>query len=264
MAFTLSFSQHLYFLNKDRYKKWVIPNIVYDAIHMSKQNNNLSSIVILGDSVASQLFEHSKYCARIYSMTSVASAGMVGHYILLNNYLKAGNHVDAVYLLFIPESFYNNLHDAHVYNYFLKPFYIEEYYPLFTENVWTQIHKIPYYQFCRFPHILTSNWSPDLSLKDDINYSFISPISAEYLIKIKELSIKHNFKMVIVPMPARLSKKSCFEKMNKKEIANYHLENEFKDYFKNILYLPDSNFRDDTHLKNPENYREYYLNNFIK
>ena len=102
---------------------------------------------------------------------------MVGQFILLNNYINAGNEPDTVYLLVSPFSFRNNLDQVYTYHYFLKPFYTDEYKPMFSETVTEQIHKIPYYNFCRIPFILTSDWAPDFSLKDKIDYTFLSPIS---------------------------------------------------------------------------------------
>jgi hypothetical protein len=180
---------------------------------------------------------------------------MVGHYLLLNNYLNAGNEVDTVYMLFSPFSFQNNLNQVYTYHYFLKPFYTDEYKPYFTETVNKQIQKVPYYKFCRNPLVLTSDWAPDFTPKDTINYSFLSPISVEYIAKIKELSTKHDFKLIFVAPPASMSKKPLIEKMDQNEIVKNNLSNEFGNYFKNMIYLPDNNFFDGTHLKEPEAYK---------
>jgi hypothetical protein len=191
---------------------------------------------------------------------------MAGHYILLNNYLNAGNEVDTVVLIYTAFSFLNNLDQVYTYHYFLKPFYINEYKPLFTKKLNEQIQKIPYSNFCRFPYILTSNWAPNWISTDTIKYSFLSPISIEYLIRIKELSTKCNFKLIILPAITALSKKPIVEKMDKMEIVNNNLECEFEIYFKSILYLNDSLFVDGVHLKKEhvEYYTKYYKDKLIR
>lgn len=254
----------LFQLHTKRYKTNIRGFEIYNAIHKSKQTNQSATIILLGDSVAYQLFDNRTNNQPIYSLACNRAIGMVGHFILLNNYLNAGNQVDTVYLLFTPYSFINNLDEVMTYHYFLKPFYLEEYFPLFTGTVMNQIHKIPYYQLSRFPLILTSHWAPDFTPKDKINYTFLSPISVEYLVKIKELSIKHGFKVIVVSPPVSLSRKRDIEKMNKNEIVINNFDNEFSNYFQNIIYLDDGNFIDGVHLKNPRKYKEYYENTFTK
>jgi hypothetical protein len=263
--FALSHVRPLYLLSKDRYKRTVAGKEVYYSIRKSKQRNVLSSRILLGDSVAYQLFKNTTSNAPLYSLACNQAVGMTGHFILLDNYLKAGNHVDAVYLLFSPFSFSNNLNQVYTYQYFLKPFYTDEYFPLFTETVVRQIHKIPYYYLSRYPNVLTSNWAPDFVSKDKINYTFLSPVSAQYVAKIRELSIKYDFEFVIMPTPISMSNKPKIEKMNKNEIAVNNLESEFKNYFNDILYLDDSNFiSDGAHLKNPQKYAKYYEDALLK
>jgi hypothetical protein len=190
----------LYLLYNDRYKDTVAGNEIYYSITKSKKKNR-SKKALFGDSVAKQLFDSKTNNDTINSLACNQSIGMVGQYILLNNYLEAGNEVDTVFLLFQPFSFQNNLNQVYTYHYFLKPFYNKEYLPQFSNIVKEQIAKIPYYKFCRYPSILTSNWAPDLNSKDEINYSFLSPVSTEYLKKIKELSTKYKFKLIILPTP---------------------------------------------------------------
>jgi hypothetical protein len=89
----------------------------------------------------------------------------------------------------------------------------------------------------------------------------------EYLSKIKELSIKYNFKLIILPTPTRFSNKISIEKINKNEIVKTGLGNEFKNYFENIIYVNDTNFSDNVHLKNKNMYtelNEYYKNKLMK
>ena len=254
-----------YLLYKDKYKETVAGNEIYYSIFKSKQKKK-SKKILLGDSVGNQLFNNKKNNDTLNSLACNQSIAMVGHYLLLNNYLNAGNEVDTVFMLFSPFSFKNDLDQVYTYHYFLKPFYTDEYKPYFSETVTKQIEKVPYHQFSRYPIILTSDWAPDFTPKDSANYTFLSPISVEYLQKIKTLSIQHNFKLIIMPPPASMSKKPLIEKMNKAEYANTGLTAEFDSYFSNFFFLPDSDFTDGTHLIKPQVdvYNEYYKNKFIK
>jgi hypothetical protein len=161
----------------------------------------------------------------------------------------------------------NNLDEVYTYHYFLKPFYIKEYYPLFTVTVKEQVHKIPYYFVCREPNILTSNWAPNFKSKDVIDYTFLSPVSVEYLSKMKELSIKNNFRLIILPTPTRVSNKIFIEKINRNEIVKTGLKNEFDSYFEKLIFINDTNFSDNVHLKNQKmntEFADYYKNKLMK
>ena len=259
----LSHVRPLYLLDHDRYKRSGAGSEVYYSIHKSEQRNASATRILLGDSVARQIFSNITNNYPVYSLACNQAIGMVGQFILLDNYLRAGNHVDTVYLLLAPGSFANNLDQVYTYHYFLKPFYTREYLALLTETVIKQIHKIPYYYLSRYPHILTSNWAPDFVSKDKAAYEFLSPISAEYLVKIKELSVKHGFEFVMVAAPTKLSNRRSIENM-KKEVVMNNLQDEFGDYFNNMLYLDDSEFGGDgVHIKDAPKYREYYMKGFM-
>ena len=255
----------VFLIATDAYKHSVAGNEIYHSIFKSKQKNKAKKLII-GDSVGKQLFSNTTKNDNINSLTCNKGISMAGHFILLNNYLNAGNKVDTVYLIFTPFSFQNNLNDVFTYHYFLKPFYTDEYKPLFTKSVNEQIQKIPYYEFCRFPNILTSNWAPDFKTKDKTDYTFLSPISVEYLLKIKELSIKHNFKVIILPTPTRQSRKAEIKGMARAEITKNNLTSEFRNYFEDIIYLNDKDFIDDVHIKREklEYFTEYYKDKFMK
>jgi hypothetical protein len=253
-----------YWVLSGKYKVIVAGNEIYHSIFKSKQKKK-SKKILLGDSVCYQLFPNTSDNGNLNSLACNQAISMVGQFILLNNYLNAGNKVDTVCLIYTPFSFLNNLDQEYTYHYFLKPFYINEYKPLLTKKAQDQIEKIPYFKFCRFSNILASNWAPNFVSKDTVKYSFLSPISIEYLVKMKKLSIKHNFTLVILPTPTALSKKLSVEKMDKNEISNNNLEREFKNYFKSILYLNDSFFIDGKHFKHQHVgfYTKYYEDNLI-
>jgi len=172
--------------------------------------------------------------------------------------------VDSVIFILRPFTFLNNLNQVYTYHYFLKPFYRDEYKPLYTETVEEQIEKIPYHGFCMYPPILTSNWAPDYKDRDSLNYTFLSPISVEYLKKIQELSRIHNFNLILLPTPIDKKLKKDVEHINYDEIKKNGFEKEFRGFFEKIIYLDDSKFSDGSHLKQPEIYTAFYLKNYIK
>lgn len=256
----------LYLVYTDRYKKLVNGDEIYYVIQKSKLKNKKYKKILFGDSVGNQLFRCVNNNGDINSLTSLASTSMVGNFILLNNYLKAGNQIDTVYMIFRAQSFSENLNDCYTFHYFLKPFYTEENQSEFSDIVKIQIEKIPFHEFCREPYILSSNWAPKFTSKDIKDFTFLSPITAEYLIRIKKLCCASNIKLIILPAPLSNTQKEFIRKINKNEIVVNDLETEFESYFNNIIYLNDTCFSDGVHFKPQyvQYYNEYYRKNLMK
>jgi hypothetical protein len=252
-----------YLLYGERYKLTVAGHEIYYSLKKSKAKNK-SKKVLFGDSVAKQLFDNETNNDTINSLACNQSIGMVGQYILLKNYLDAGNRFDTAFFLFQPFSFQNNLDQVYTYHYFLKPFYIKEYLPYFSSTVKEQVAKIPYNKFCCYPSILTSNWAPDFKPKDEKDYTFLSPVSVEYLKKIKELAAKYSFELIVLPTPVSKGFETRVKKFNLQEIADNNFQGEFKNFFEKIIYLDNSEFSDSSHLIDPAPYTEIYRKSFLK
>lgn len=244
-------------LSNDKYMQEVHGHEVYTSIKKSKEKTKIKKLII-GDSTANQLYNtETDTTSSIYSLTCNQAIGIVGHFFLLNNYLKAGNHPEDVYMIYSPLGFWDNLDQIYTYHYFLKPFYNEEYKPLMTENVFKQIYKIPFYYVCQNPIVLTSDWSPEL-MTEKRDYTFFSPISKEYLEKIVSLSREYRFNLHIIPPFISEYWHDTINSFNINEIKGQLFSKEIKTYLKKINYINDSCFSDHLHLKH--NHLGYFKN----
>ena len=154
------YPEYKYWTNK--YKEEVNGGEVYQAIEKSKKRGKKKKL-ILGDSVTKQ-FSESDIDTNIYlNLASNQAISLVGQFCLLTNYIQTKNEIDTLYLIYHPLSFSNNLDNSFTFHYFEKPFYGNEYLPLFTEEVKTQIAKIPFHYLAKYHPVLTSNWSPTFS-----------------------------------------------------------------------------------------------------
>lgn len=237
-----------------KYKKTIYGNEIYCAIEKSKKKTKYRKL-ILGDSTANQFYN----CKEddpdsAYSLSCNQAIGMVGQYILLNNYLNAGNRPDTVYLVFTPFSFWDNLDQVYTYHYFLKPFYYDENKPFMTKTVIEQVKKIPKYWACHIPFIQTTAWAPDFH-EEKRDYSFLSPISKEYLTKIDSLSRTHHFELAFVPTLVARQWQDSVSHFNRREFARCRFEDKLNTYLDEIKFLDDSCFVDDVHLAYPNVYR---------
>ncbi len=228
--------------------------VIHDAIKKSKTKSN-KKILLLGDSVGHQLFPNKDDNDSIYSLACNQAISLAGQYVLLHNYINTGAKFEKLVLFITPFSFRNNLDQMYTYHYFLKPFDNDENRYLFTNSVKEQIAKIPYHRWHSMPHIAATTWAPDYISKDTSTFTFLSPISIEYLHKIRELSKLYNFSIKIVSPPISISKREAIDSIYQNEIRNANLENEFANYFNLIAYRDSALFSDGTHFNTPEQIR---------
>jgi hypothetical protein len=137
----------------------------------------------------------------------------------------------------------------------LKPFYNSEYSDQFSKLVLTQIDKLEYNSFSQFPPIKITSWAPKFTPPNSINFTFLSPISVDYLNKISHLSKQYNFSVKIIPPPISYEHKLYIENIDKSEILQTELSSELFDYLEKVKFENKLNFSDGTHLINPKNYQ---------
>lgn len=244
----------IWLLIDDRYKSIIHGNEIYRAIEKSKKKTKYKKL-ILGDSTANQFYNcKEKDPVFAYSLTCNQAIGMVGQYILLQNYLKAGNRPDTVYIIYTPISFKNNLDQVYTYHYFLKPFYYKENKQFMSKTVEKQIKKIPKYWLCHIPYIQTTGWAPEVK-QQERHYTFLSPISNEYLSKIDILSDEYNFDWELIPTFVAQHWRDTVKSINREEYAHLKYRDKLSKYIEHIKYLDDSCFVDDIHLRTPQIYK---------
>jgi hypothetical protein len=247
----------IYLLHNDKYKDYVRAKAIYKAIEKSKRKKSGVKALIIGDSVGFQLFNSAGYNDSIYSLTTNQAISLTGQYILLTNFLSVNHDLKNVVMIYTPFAFKRDLNQQYTFQYFLKPFYRDEYKRFFSVAVENQVKQIPFYQLCQFAPVLTSDWSPDYDGADfSKQTNFISELSNEYLSKIVALCHEHGVKLVILPTPTRISKEA---EVKMYETTVNFPEYNFRDYFSRVTFIPDSLFLDDVHLKDPGKFLSEYL-----
>ena len=98
----IGFLYYLYITKK--YESFVNGFETYVSIRKSKQKSKKKKL-LLGDSVAKQLAMYNDDNSKVNSLACNQAISMVGHFLLLKNYLAADNKIDTVILLVNPISF---------------------------------------------------------------------------------------------------------------------------------------------------------------
>ncbi|WP_426671425.1 hypothetical protein ACPPVU_09320 [Mucilaginibacter sp. McL0603] len=253
VALPLVSMESLYSYFTRSYELAVNGNEIYISIRKSKVQKKVK-ILIIGDSMGKQLYDNKTYNDSIYSLTCNQAISMAGYYILLQNFIKKNrnNLPGKVVLIVGPSTLRNNLDQTISYHYFLKPFYKPENEKYFTAACLDQIRKIPFYYTSQLPFILNTNWSPAYSKSDGpASFRLISPVSNDYLVKIRLLCSTNKMPFSIYCPPVTIANKKCVMQLsaNMNEFEKCGMKNEFIVYFKNIAYMPDSLFQDQRHFK---------------
>lgn len=246
---------------------------VYAAINKSNMHKKNISTLILGDSVANQLYNVHEYNEDIYSLACNQAISMAGHYILLKNF--SDNNAMAginVYLIYHPNSFSNNLDDKWTYDYFIKPFYNINNMSLFTDTLIRQVKNVPFYMLSSIPLMkitaLSPKHDPDISykIKTKINgiailkeNELFSELSIEYLKKMAILANEKKFNIKIVSPFLRNEYCEYYNNSYIKELSANGIHEILADYFAFTIRDADE-YIDHAHYKNAKIYGYNPLN----
>ena len=237
------------------YKVQVNGKEVYAAIKKSQQRQAKTKTLLIGDSVANQLFNNESTNGVVNSLACNQAVSMVGHYLLLKEYLENNDDVDQVVLLYHPQSFANNLDQEFTFHYFLKPFNKRKNKKEFTELVKQQINEIPYHFVSQVPLILRSNFSPAYEGIMRPWADIFSPVSKQYLQKMENLTSAKEIKFIITAPPVRASMQDSISLIDRNVLAEAGLLPLLNDYLNSIQYSEEKHFVDDIHFKEPSDFR---------
>lgn len=247
ILFTLYSQIRLYVTYQNPYSSWALSlngNEVFKSIYKSKKHKKVKKLII-GDSVAEQLYSANEYNDSIYSLTCNQSIALAGHYCLLDNFLKINKDSlpEEVILFYNPFSLQNNL-DKFAFHYFLKTlYYNNEYENCFDSIVSMRVKEIPYYYTAKLSIIKSINYSPSYTLPDENGDDWLSPISKSYLPKILKLCNDNHIKFVFIPSPIKMSRKSEINAIFNDTTKIMHT------YIEKISFMNDTLFIDQGHFK---------------
>jgi hypothetical protein len=130
---------------------------------------------------------------------------------------------------------------------------LDEYKVDYTDNLINALKDIPFKSLSQIPHIKSTAWAPLYNPELLSIDSLFSDISIEYLEKIAQLANTNNIAVRLVPCPVSQNKKTLLESMIKATNLNslnalFNIEL----YLSQIVFLPDDEFIDGIHLKNPK------------
>lgn len=251
----------VYNIATSSYSENIAGSEVIVAVRVSKTKTNKKvKKLILGDSTGHALYPSENTYDSIVSLACNQAITMAGHYFLLKNYIETNNNnlPSEIVMLCTPSTFSNNV-DIFAYQYFLKPFPINEYKSLYTKYLYGRIKTIPFYWTANLPLIQTSNYTPRISIPENEERLCISKLSMEYLLKIVSITKEYNIPFKIQSTPVREDRVSIIENIkNDLRLACVeHLNVEIENYIQSIEFYPSNMFYDEVHLNYKDTPKDY-------
>ena len=231
----------------------------FRLIEQSKEKQDAKSLII-GDSVAAQLFGNDKKIRKAYTITGNCSATLAGYYILMCNYVENNPHTERIWLVISPDLIANAADTDYTYQYYVVPYYTGENMEYITPNVQSYIDNKFGIVSTRVEPVRKILYNDIFMLSNYRNYieatrpnerqeMRISWLTAEYLKQMKELCDEHNIKLRVVAPPLQNNRRMHTWKGFEEDIEYYGLQDVLKGYKKNAKYYPEDDFKDEYHFE---------------
>lgn len=241
---------------------------LYYALELAEEKTEYTSVII-GDSVARLIFApdyQSETKETCYLATNQAIT-VLGNYILLNRYLENNPQTEEVVYILRPQSLANPLWYNFSFQYFIVPFYNDNYKHYIDEETCAYIEE-------RFGKIYATNemvknfiennsYYMDVYLNNILEQQLevrdekhISELAATYLKKMQKLCDEKGIKLTILAAPLPDTEVNSDWSEFKAQISEYGLNDILEGYFENLDYYDESFFSDEAHFT-----EEYLLEN---
>jgi hypothetical protein len=218
----------------------VLGSEVWEALRNTEKTVAPKLDVVLGDSLARQLYGEGQESGQFWSLASNQAVTIVGQWILLR---KFAEHNDMrgrrVFLVTLPSAFTNELRSNLTFHYFLKPFYWSPGDPDLSPLVRERIRDIPLSWTALVPIVKLSRWSPVPRAHDGDGP--LGPVAVDYLRRMRELGRERGFTVkVLAPFVRRSTRSAYDDGAFRQAVERASLEDLFDRYY--LRVMPDEAF----------------------
>ncbi len=233
-------------------------------IEQVRTEDNTTKLII-GDSVCRQMFIGlQEYNNDICIVGSNGAITMAGQYILAEQYLEHHPATTDIFLIVLPESLYRTFDTAAGYQYTVMPFVETDTLKLLDENTVAVMQSV-YGSFFMQPKVVDLIDKSAINRKIYLNelwdrskgYNSGLELADQYICKIYELCEERGVQFYLYSCPVSERKREGIENlMNQYEQSK--LYQFFPDFWNDVYYFPDEQFRDGTHFSGDYNTQESY------
>lgn len=251
---------------------------VVPRMELVREQNNYTKL-ILGDSVSNQIFDslqanNTEYCIA----TSNRAITMAGQYILAEQFVENNPDATDIYLIIILDTLETKIDTTYGYQYVVIPFTETDALELLDPETLSYMREL-YGSFFMNPQVIKGIGSSGLNRKlylnlidsdflsereervinENMKYESLSTTAWTYLQKIKVMCEEKDVTLHVIPGPLAdtTTRKSQMARLEQ-EFTDSGLVELFPDYFNQILFYPESDFRDGIHFKEEFETHEYF------
>ena len=208
--------------------------------------------LVLGDSVAIQLFNNQVEGIDPTSLATNGGVTLAGQYVMLRQAIRANPQLEQVILILHPLSFRMELRNPFSYHLFVKPFYRKPFLEDFTPTARRQVESLPLSWLAVVPQVRISNWSPyaprrELESATDVLVTF----NREFLEKMIQLTNEHGIELQILSPPLDRQHQDIVQKLAAETDPEDPSSEILQRYLASVFYVDASEFCDGVHLNQP-------------
>lgn len=205
------------------------------------------TVVVLGDSVANQLFPSG---ATANSLTINGAVLNCGQYILAYNVLTRNPQIKHLVLMVNPTAIGYGFERRWTYSSFLKPFYTPANIKHFSNLVWSKMNSRPLSYLTILPLVKVVRCFPDIRFPPRKREAgSFTDISLEYLLKLERLAKARRVQLILLCPPLRASRKSILIEKSRAAVDKNGMNSLFRAYFERLVFVEDKHFKDRAHMK---------------
>lgn len=205
------------------------------------------TVVVLGDSVANQLFP-SQTMAN--SLTINGAVLNCGQYVLAYNVLTRNPQIKHLVLMVNPTAIGYGFERRWTYSSFLKPFYTPANIKHFSSLVWSQMDSRPLSYLAILPLVKVVRCFPDIRFPPRKREAgSFTDISLEYLHKLERLAKAYRVQLILLCPPLRASSKARLIEQSRAAVDKSGLNSLFRTYFERLVFVEDKHFKDKAHME---------------
>lgn len=247
----LIYMQDAYTYYTGAYQDNVAGAEIYKAKQAARQKRKVKKLLI-GDSVCKQMYDVGAVEDSVWSLACNQAVTMAGHYCLLHDFVTTNSDSlpEEIILSFDAGSLANNL-DRFAFQYFLKPFWMDDYQRLLANpHLQERKKQIPYNWAANLPIIRCNSWTPDYTLPQG-EYALISPVTSDYVDSICAFADSLGIKVHLFCNPIRESRRQNLKEsyQNAQDSGETQKHSDlWQEWYQSAQYVSDALFHDYIHF----------------
>lgn len=215
--------------------------------------------IVLGDSVANQLFSNRVLNTEPQSLTSNGSVTMAGHYLLARQAIERNPQIERIVLILHPQCLGIDLRNWWAFHLFAKPFAVDGFSPDMHEVAHQQLDELPFVWLVNLPQVRVGNWSPPQWFFQNQHDEIFPLLTRVSLMDFIQTCRNQSIEFTMIAPPVSPSQSNLIDRLKTELIEDPDVGDLMRNYFASIRYAEEDAFCDGMHLNKPMDFLSWYI-----